>query len=36
MFEVTVEQTFAAGHASMNQGWTGTLDKLGTYLAEAP
>ena len=27
--------TIAAGHTSMNQGWTGTLDKLGTYLAEA-
>jgi uncharacterized protein YndB with AHSA1/START domain len=27
--------TFAAGHASMNQGWTGTLDKLGVYLGEA-
>lgn len=27
--------TFAAGHASMNQGWGGTLDKLGVYLAEA-
>jgi uncharacterized protein YndB with AHSA1/START domain len=27
--------TFAAGHASMQNGWTGTLDKLGAYLAEA-
>lgn len=27
--------TFAAGHASMNQGWGGTLDKLGVYLAES-
>ena len=27
--------TFAAGHASMNQGWTGTLDQLAAYLATA-
>ena len=27
--------TFAAGHGSMNQGWTGTLDKLTAYLPEA-
>ena len=26
------QQTFDAGHASMNQGWTGTLDKLTAYL----
>ncbi len=25
--------TFAAGHASMHQGWGGTLDKLAAYLA---
>jgi len=25
--------TFAAGHASMQQGWGGTLDKLAAYLA---
>jgi uncharacterized protein YndB with AHSA1/START domain len=24
--------TFDAGHASMNGGWTGTLDKLENYL----
>ena len=27
--------TFAAGHASMQQGWGGTLDKLAAYLAKA-
>jgi uncharacterized protein YndB with AHSA1/START domain len=27
--------TFAAGHASMQQGWGGTLDKLGAYLPKA-
>jgi uncharacterized protein YndB with AHSA1/START domain len=27
--------TFAAGHASMQQGWGGTLDKLATYLEKA-
>ncbi len=27
--------TFAAGHGSMNQGWTGTLDSLTAYLAKA-
>ena len=26
---------FAAGHASMQQGWGGTLDKLAAYLAKA-
>ncbi len=26
--------TFDAGHASMNQGWGGTLDKLEAYLPE--
>ena len=26
--------TFAAGHGSMNQGWSGTLDSLTTYLAK--
>ena len=30
-----VEQaTFDAGHASMTQGWTGTLNQLETYLAK--
>ena len=29
------QATFDAGHASMNQGWTGTLDKLAAYLATA-
>ncbi len=28
-------KTFDAGHASMNQGWTGTLDQLAEYLAKA-
>jgi uncharacterized protein YndB with AHSA1/START domain len=27
--------TFAAGHDSMRQGWGGTLDQLGEYLAKA-
>jgi uncharacterized protein YndB with AHSA1/START domain len=27
--------TFAAGHASMQQGWGGTLDKLAAYLAKS-
>jgi uncharacterized protein YndB with AHSA1/START domain len=27
--------TFAAGHDSMRGGWTGTLDQLESYLAEA-
>ena len=27
-------KTFDAGHGSMNQGWSGTLDKLEAYLAE--
>jgi uncharacterized protein YndB with AHSA1/START domain len=27
--------TFAAGHASMQQGWGGTLDKLAAYLTKA-
>ena len=26
---------FAAGHASMQQGWGGTLDKLAAFLAKA-
>jgi len=28
-------ETFAAGHDSMRQGWTGTLDKLAEHLANA-
>lgn len=28
-------QTFDAGHGSMQQGWTGTLDQLAAYLASA-
>ena len=28
-------QTFTTSHASMQQGWTGTLDQLDTYLASA-
>ena len=28
-------KTFDAGHASMTQGWSGTLDQLGAYLAKA-
>jgi uncharacterized protein YndB with AHSA1/START domain len=27
--------TFEAGHESMRQGWTGTLDQLAQYLAKA-
>jgi uncharacterized protein YndB with AHSA1/START domain len=27
------QATFDAGHGSMQQGWTGTLDKLTAYLA---
>ncbi len=27
--------TFAAGHASMNQGWSGTFEQLTAYLAAA-
>jgi hypothetical protein len=27
--------TFEAGHDSMKQGWTGTLEQLGAYLAKA-
>ena len=26
-------KTFSSGHGSMQQGWTGTLDHLATYLA---
>jgi uncharacterized protein YndB with AHSA1/START domain len=29
------QQTFDAGHASMTQGWGGTLDQLETYLKGA-
>src|SRR5262245_57317775 len=29
------QQTFDAGHASMTQGWGGTLDKLTQYLTTA-
>jgi uncharacterized protein YndB with AHSA1/START domain len=28
-------QTFDAGHGSMTQGWSGTMDQLATYLAKA-
>ena len=28
-------KTFDAGHASMNQGWSGTMDQLEAYLAKA-
>ncbi len=31
----TGRATFAAGHDSMKQGWTGTLDQLAAYLATA-
>jgi uncharacterized protein YndB with AHSA1/START domain len=31
----TEQRTFDAGHASMQQGWTGTLDQLDAYLADA-
>ena len=27
--------TFAEGHASMNQGWSGTFEQLAGYLASA-
>ena len=27
-------KTFADGHASMNQGWSGTMDQLAAYLAK--
>jgi uncharacterized protein YndB with AHSA1/START domain len=27
-------RTFAEGQPSMQQGWTGTLDQLGEYLAK--
>ena len=26
------QKTFDEGHASMNQGWSGTIDKLEEYL----
>jgi uncharacterized protein YndB with AHSA1/START domain len=29
------QKTFDAGHDSMRQGWGGTLDQLGAYLARA-
>ena len=29
------QAAFDAGHQSMTQGWSGTLDKLDAYLAEA-
>lgn len=29
-------ETFRAAHASMNGGWTGTLDNLGAFLARDP
>lgn len=28
-------KTFEAGHESMQQGWTGTLDQLAEYLAKS-
>ena len=31
----TERATFAGGHQSMQQGWTGTLDQLAEYLAKA-
>lgn len=31
----TERATFAGAHASMQQGWTGTFDQLGAYLAQA-
>jgi len=31
----TERATFAGAHASMQQGWTGTLDQLAGYLAKA-
>jgi len=35
-YEATEEEraTFDAGHASMTQGWTGTMEKLEAYLAK--
>jgi uncharacterized protein YndB with AHSA1/START domain len=29
------QKVFDEGHASMNQGWSGTMDQLETYLANA-
>jgi uncharacterized protein YndB with AHSA1/START domain len=29
------QKTFDEGHGSMNQGWSGTLEQLETYLAKA-
>jgi uncharacterized protein YndB with AHSA1/START domain len=29
------QETFDKGHASMNQGWGGTMDQLEAYLAKA-
>jgi len=36
-YEATEEErkTFDAGHASMNQGWSGTLEQLEAYLKTA-
>lgn len=36
-FEATETEraAFGAGHGSMQQGWTGTLDQLAEYLAKA-
>jgi uncharacterized protein YndB with AHSA1/START domain len=36
-FNATEEErkTFAAGHSSMQQGWTGTMDQLAEYLVKA-
>ena len=31
----TERATFAGAHPSMQQGWTGTLDRLAAYLAQA-
>jgi uncharacterized protein YndB with AHSA1/START domain len=31
----TERATFAGAHSSMQQGWTGTLDRLADYLAKA-
>ncbi len=28
-------KTFDAGHASMTQGWSGTMEQLEAYLAKA-
>jgi hypothetical protein len=30
------QQTFDAGHDSMRQGWTGTLERLEAFLGESP